>query len=545
MPFEIQMLLIVLAIVFVVSFIIKRYQDNKLRKYYRTSIGLLNTRKFEGDHLQKLKFYSEQVQQKDSFYIDNITSHDLDLDNFYNLINTAGSQIGYEYLYSVLRHIKLNEESLSERKKLVDYFKADKEKHAMTLYELSKIKGLPYYLSFYEQIFYLKKEKKSYSHHVQFLVLIITIIVSLINPNIGVPLFGFSLMFNVIRYLVLELSKQSNLNSFMGLVSASDAINRIVKINPDILDNSVAKRVNVFRRGSFVKDGSSTNEFEFLTKIIFYVTHLDFIYYYRMLSHLQNNFQDALDLFEQIGEIETALVIANLHASDINPSHPIFTNTEPLSIKQMRHPLVKDIVANDVHIDESLLVTGSNASGKSTFIKGIAMNIVSSQALLTSFSDGYQGPFYKVLSSMALKDSIESSESYFMVEIRSLNRIVNESQDDVRVIGFIDEILRGTNTIERIAASSAVLQQFIEKNKRFVAATHDIELTKILENEVRNVHFTETLKGDDISFDYEVKDGPSQSRNAIKLLEINGYSSQIIDKANEMVQHFEKEGQWL
>ncbi|HHX51989.1 MAG TPA: hypothetical protein GX703_00560, partial [Erysipelothrix sp.] len=68
MPFEIQMLLIVLAIVFVVSFIIKRYQDNKLRKYYRTSIGLLNTRKFEGDHLQKLKFYSEQVQQKDSFY---------------------------------------------------------------------------------------------------------------------------------------------------------------------------------------------------------------------------------------------------------------------------------------------------------------------------------------------------------------------------------------------------------------------------------------------------------------------------------------------
>ncbi len=132
-----------------------------------------------------------------------------------------------------------------------------------------------------------------------------------------------------------------------------------------------------------------------------------------------------------------------------------------------------------------------------------------------------------------------------MVEIRSLNRIVNESQDDVRVIGFIDEILRGTNTIERIAASSAVLQQFIEKNKRFVAATHDIELTKILENEVRNVHFTETLKGDDISFDYEVKDGPSQSRNAIKLLEINGYSSQIIDKANEMVQHFEKEGQWL
>lgn len=545
MPPELIFFISVLLFMFLASFVYTRFQIQKLRSSLEYSIGKLNDEVIRGDHLEKIKVYSEKVHPENTFYVDDITSHDLDLDNFFSLINTTISKIGSEYLYSVLRHLKLNEDDLSERKIKVDYLENKPDKVVEIYFELSKIRGLPFYLSFYEQIFELKNQKKDMSHLIHFVGLIISIILSLINPDIGVPILSIVLMINIGRYFLFESNKSSNLNSFNGLVSASIAYNRLANKHPDILDKDVAKKVSVYKRGSFVSGQSDTSEFQFILKFLFYVTHLDFVYYYKMLGHLQTHFEDVLALFEGIGELETALVMYNLRQSELETSLPSFKKDEPLIMDEMIHPLVTNCVPNDVEIDQSLLITGSNASGKSTYIKGIALNIICAQTLNTCFCLKYEGPFYKVLSSMALKDSIETEESYFMVEIRSLNRIVNEPQEDVRVIGFIDEILRGTNTIERIAASSAVLNQFIKNDKRFVAATHDIELTRLLEDQVKNQHFSEKLINEDISFDYLVKAGPSQSRNAIKLLEVSGYSKDIIYEANNLVAKFEKEGQWI
>lgn len=545
MPQELIFFISVLLFVLVASFFYTKFQIQKLKNSLENSIGKLNDEIIRGDHLEKIKVYSEKVHPENTFYVDDITNNDLDLDNFYSLINTTISKIGSEYLYSVLRHLKLKEIDLFQRNKSVNYLENNQDKIVEIYFELSKIRGLPFYLSFYEQILELKNQRKDRSHLIHFMALILSIILSVINPEFGVPLMSIVLMINVGRYFLFESNKSSNLNSFNGLVSASIAYNRLAKKHPDILESDIAKKMSVYKRGSFVSGQSDTNEFQFLLKFLFYVTHLDFVYYYRMLGHLQTHFEDVLALFEAIGELETALVIYNLRQSELMTCSPIFKSNEPLIIDEMIHPLVSHCVPNNVKIDQSLLITGSNASGKSTYIKGIALNIVCAQTLNTCFCARYEGPFYKVLSSMALKDSIETEESYFMVEIRSLNRIVNEPQEDVRVIGFIDEILRGTNTIERIAASSAVLNQFIKNDKRFVAATHDIELTRLLQDRVKNQHFSETLKDDDISFDYLVKSGPSQSRNAIKLLEVSGYSKELIEEANSLVLKFEKEGQWV
>lgn len=545
MPQELIFFISVLLFVLVASFFYTKFQIQKLKNSLENSIGKLNDEIIRGDHLEKIKVYSEKVHPENTFYVDDITNNDLDLDNFYSLINTTISKIGSEYLYSVLRHLKLKEIDLFQRNKSVNYLENNQDKIVEIYFELSKIRGLPFYLSFYEQILELKNQRKDRSHLIHFMALILSIILSVINPEFGVPLMSIVLMINVGRYFLFESNKSSNLNSFNGLVSASIAYNRLAKKHPDILESDIAKKMSVYKRGSFVSGQSDTNEFQFLLKFLFYVTHLDFVYYYRMLGHLQTHFEDVLALFEAIGELETALVIYNLRQSELMTCSPVFESNEPLIIDEMIHPLVSHCVPNNVKIDQSLLITGSNASGKSTYIKGIALNIVCAQTLNTCFCARYEGPFYKVLSSMALKDSIETEESYFMVEIRSLNRIVNEPQEDVRVIGFIDEILRGTNTIERIAASSAVLNQFIKNDKRFVAATHDIELTRLLQDRVKNQHFSETLKDDDISFDYLVKSGPSQSRNAIKLLEVSGYSKELIEEANSLVLKFEKEGQWI
>ena len=138
-----------------------------------------------------------------------------------------------------------------------------------------------------------------------------------------------------------------------------------------------------------------------------------------------------------------------------------------------------------------ILVTGSNASGKSTFLKNIAINAILAQTIGTCVCSSYRAPFFRVLTSMALRDDLSEGDSYFIVEIKSMKRILDESQKNVPMLCIIDEVLRGTNTIERIAASSRILGSLVKEYVLAFAATHDIELTYILEGVYTNYHFEE------------------------------------------------------
>ena len=109
---------------------------------------------------------------------------------------------------------------------------------------------------------------------------------------------------------------------------------------------------------------------------------------------------------------------------------------------------------------------------------------------------------------------------------------------------FVDEVLRGTNTVERIAASVQILQQLSQKGIRCFAATHDIELTHLLEHCYDNFHFEEEVKDGDVLFSYHLLKGRAHTRNAIKLLEIIGFSKEIIQRADELAGSFLKSGEW-
>ena len=99
-----------------------------------------------------------------------------------------------------------------------------------------------------------------------------------------------------------------------------------------------------------------------------------------------------------------------------------------MAVEDLYHPLLQEAVANSFQVAGGTLVTGSNASGKSTFLKNVAMNSILAQTLVTCTCSSYQAPFLKVMTSMALRDDIESGESYFIVEIKSLKRILEESK---------------------------------------------------------------------------------------------------------------------
>lgn len=200
---------------------------------------------------------------------------------------------------------------------------------------------------------------------------------------------------------------------------------------------------------------------------------------------------------------------------------------------------------NSLSISRPALITGSNASGKSTFLKTAAINSIFAQTISTCLASKYESSYFRIYSSMALKDDLLNQESYYIAEIRSLKRILDGLNDQYPLFCVIDEVLRGTNTIERIAASSEVMRYLSGKNCICLTATHDIELVSILDGLFDNYHFQESFIGDTLVFDYKIYPGKSNTRNAIKLLEIMGYPEDTVKAARNKAERFEQKGGWV
>ena len=177
-------------------------------------------------------------------------------------------------------------------------------------------------------------------------------------------------------------------------------------------------------------------------------------------------------------------------------------------------------------------------------MKNMAVNAVLAQALNTSLSKKYRGVVCRIMTSMALRDNLAQGESYFVVEVKSLKRILEASMEKEPLLCVIDEVLRGTNTTERIAASESVLSALRRANVLCLAATHDAELTYLLEERYTNYHFEERITEQGISFPYRLERGPARGKNAIALLENMGIEKTIVEQAKRRAAEFEATGVW-
>lgn len=543
---------IVLFSVFLLSFLSNKYAKFKRSKEFREEVGQIRKRPTSLDELQSVKDYFHQFKQTETtFVIDDITSNDLNLDELFLQFDSTKSVVGQEYFYKTLRVMQLEEVVLKQRQQLADYFKSNQDKMIKTKEILSSIAHYSYQRSFYQDVKSLQQlsETRYPIHKILTGIIVLGLIILLLHFDIGVTILLYGGFFNFLYYLKLKYVDHFNLEVFNTLISSLVGLKKLDQLNHDILEpyhqsiQEINKSFSSIRRGVWIGASDKNSIFQPIFDLIFGITHINFHKYYQMLRVYKKNAEKLEDLYVVIGEIEVALIMFNLQQSHHLISQPEFIDEKQVEIISMCHPLIEDCVTNDLVMNQSILITGSNASGKSTYIKIAAINVIMAQTLHSSFSESYQAPMMKVMTSMALKDNIFEGESYFMVEIRSLNRILNEPKETM-VFGVIDEILRGTNTIERIAASATVLKELATQNAFILGATHDIELTQILEGLYQNKHFQEQFEGDDIVFDYKVKEGPSTSRNAIKLLELHGYDEEVVSEAYQRVDYFEKHQTW-
>jgi DNA mismatch repair ATPase MutS len=504
-------------------------------------------------NMNSISSYFRNKKEKSS--IDDITWSDLSMDDVFKIINNTQSTAGAELLYDILRNPLYEKEKLKKRDNLIEYFRKNDKERKEVQYILGKLgKSNDLYTS--NCLF--NKLDISKNKLLQYRVLSYIPIVSLILIFLNGYFFILLVASIVVNIYISQNNKKYNYNTdgFTYMVSIVNTANKIKALSIDEINNNLDNIDKYLEEVKGIRKkyiGASTNnlvaDINIFSEYSKMIALTDLKNYEKVKNTVIKNSDNFKAIYEFVGSVEAMIGIASFRESTSYYSKPILTKVNSkseniLEFTDIYHPLIKNPVVNSGSFSQGILLTGSNASGKSTFIKTVAINAILAQTIYTSCSKSYNSSYFNIYTSMALKDDIFSSESYYIVEIKSLKRIIDNMGEDIPCLCFVDEILRGTNTIERISSSCEVLSYLGKSNCICFAATHDIELTHLLDDKFENYHFEETITNKDIEFDYRLHKGRSQTRNAIKLLEFMGYDESIVSKAENRAKNFLEVGKW-
>lgn len=549
---------LVLVIAFLLFVFVKGAMDaGKEKKKFIKSLyedyGKLPKKEYEPGKLETVsKFFKRHLREGQ---LDDITWNDLNLDEVYKRVNYAYSSAGEEYLYYTLRSPGMDAGELFRREEQIQYLMEHSDERVQLQTALAGL-GYTGKYSIYDYLDQLDSlgKRSNVRHYLADALFLPMLVLCIVMPSLGLLGLAAVIVYNFMSYFKEKSEIDPYIISFsyvMRLLKCTDEIghmrNTCFEEERAIL-NASRKSLTQFQKGSFwlmsagrmSGSGSPLDIFLDYMRMMF---HLDLIKFNSMLAEVRKQLSDVDKMLEIVGYLETMVSIGAYRRSLEHWCVP--REAEYLDAKELVHPLVKDAVPNSISTKQGVLLTGSNASGKSTFLKTVALNAVLAQTLHTCLAKEYAGPFYHIYSSMSLRDDLDSGESYYIVEIKSIKRILDKScETGGQVLCFVDEVLRGTNTVERIAASTQILRCLAAEKVTCFAATHDIELAELLKDSYDNYHFEEEIVDGDVRFSYQIKTGRATTRNAIKLLDVMGYDDTIIREAEEMSERFLKSGIW-
>ncbi len=231
--------------------------------------------------------------------------------------------------------------------------------------------------------------------------------------------------------------------------------------------------------------------------------------------------------YDVAGEMEVISSLANLsfnHPEWIFPA--ISDNWFELETTVVGHPLIpaSKSVANDFTLKgtgQFIILTGSNMAGKSTFLRTLGTNMLLAMTGGPVNARVFTVPIVRVMSSMRISDNLEEETSTFYAELKKLKTILEAVKGRERIFLLLDEMLRGTNALDRHTGSVALIRQLIKYEAVGIIASHDISLTALAEEmpgKIDNYHFDSTVENNEIIFDYKLKEGICTSTNATLLM---------------------------
>lgn len=516
----------------------------KLLEKFKASWGKPKTDAFNFDAIEL--YFRKKDNSAALQVISNQTINDLDFYKLFAFTDRTHSRIGQQYLFNQLLAIKKSPD-FSEQEKLIEHFAKNEQDHLNTQFVLHKLnddKSFSICYLFLEDFI----EPPKYLPLIKILSIIslVIFITTLLTPKMWVILIG---LFAINIFLHNSNKKHIEMysDSIPRLSLLCRCIRNLLKMNlPTTPGNPVVSslesieklnsRMSIFTLESRQTADPITGLFYYLIEYIKIQFLLEPIIVFSTLKHLREKQKDIQNLYEFFGEIDSATSIASLRHGLKHYCIPKITSDhEGLGFNDLYHPLVQDCVPNAMDTKgKSILLTGSNMSGKTTFIRSVSISALCAQTINTCFASDFQLSPMKIYSAIRISDDVLSGKSYYFEEVLAINEMVKESQSGSRTLFLLDEIFKGTNTIERIAAGKAVLSYICKNGNSVFVSTHDIELTGLLNSTYDLYHFTELVVDGKVHFDYKLKCGELKTRNAIRILEINGYPGEIIEEAKEI-----------
>jgi DNA mismatch repair ATPase MutS len=297
---------------------------------------------------------------------------------------------------------------------------------------------------------------------------------------------------------------------------------------------TLAQQLKTSKTSAKIKElGELINKLNYhLNIIIGFVLNLFFLWDIRQIVAIENwkrQNQDSLEAaFDVIAEFESLLSLAGLAINYPDWCFPVIDDRPgyTLTASSIAHPLIDAAkrIENDYELDNTFkvdIITGSNMAGKSTFLRTVGINTVLALSGAPVCAKSMQVSVITMISYMRIKDSLNESTSTFKAELDRLQMLLAAVENEPKVFFLIDEMLRGTNSVDKYLGSKAVIEQLIRKNAVGMVATHDLQIAHLetkYPDYVRNFYFDIQVVNGEMLFDYKIKHGECKTFNASLLL---------------------------
>lgn len=232
---------------------------------------------------------------------------------------------------------------------------------------------------------------------------------------------------------------------------------------------------------------------------------------------------------EIVGEMEALCSLSNIAFENEDWCFPdVCKEGLVLKAEELGHPLLGDKrVRNNITIKDNgsvVLITGSNMSGKSTFLRTVGINLVLSYCGAPVCASSFSCLIMDVYTCMRVSDNLEKSISSFYAEILRIKTIVSASRENNNIFFLLDEIFKGTNSIDRHQGAKVLIRQLSERGASGLVSTHDLELGEMEKesSKISNYNFQEYYEDGQLRFDYKLRKGISSTRNAMHIIRLAG-----------------------
>ena len=544
------------VIIFVVLFLHHRNKTSKRNRLeqLRKEWGQPKTSYFSFERIEK---YCDLLSAQRCHRLSSQTQNDIDFQEIFAFIDRTSSRVGQQYLFRKIKHPVYSQETLNAFNARVNFFSKNPALREKVQEDLARLNHRDAY--FITSLLQEKLLEKPWWFN--FLIVNLILTIGLLAFSITYP--GLLIVLILPVGISMFLHYWNKGNSFQ-FVRSFPQLNILMSVARTVMQRDITfkdaraknslQQLNYFRsKSSLLSLGSEDGLRDELSQVFTYFIELIKVIFlvevftlYHLIRELEAKRDSIRTLFDYIGELDAAISVASLRAGSLKTCEPdLSAPAKTLSLKNVYHPLIENCVTNDVTIDKNgILITGSNMSGKTTFLRTVILNSILAQTIFTCFADEFKSPALKQFSSIRIDDSLMEAKSYYMEEVILMGSLIKEAESLTPNLFVLDEVFKGTNTVERIAAAKAILSFLNRGNNLVIVSTHDGELSDLLKTEYDLYHFTETIEGGELIFDHKLKPGPLKTRNAIKILELSDYPKEIIAEANRLSKNMVRSGSW-